>query len=123
MFKEKFQYAVLYYIPDLKRGENVNFGIIMQRKERGKCEARLKANENFSPKPDFDKRTYQKWLEYFRERIEELKKENSQDIIASLKAEIKRPGNYNISEQGIFEAESGSLEKITEYMYQQTCGA
>ena len=128
MFRFQYNYAILRYVPDLKRCEPLNFGVIVEKRGRAGSsqEVALRFNKSFNPrskKHSFNRKNYKEWINFFEERTKELQKESVESIIKELRENLRNtPHNYTLTESLIFESNSDSLDATANYLY-DTCVA
>ena len=122
-FQYSYLYTLLRYVPDLKRNEPLNFGIVVE-KDR---EALVRLNTDFDPRDKrtdidvFNKENLGEWIHYITSELETFQGQTA--ILFQLSNRLKIQGvqgQYKLSlPANIYFEEELPLEQVANQLYQE----
>lgn len=121
MSEKEYKYQIIRYVPDLKRMEPQNIGVVVQDVDGASC----KLWTHFRPlgdRPDFDYQNFRKWREFFEMEVNGPQIEmfqpprHSEEFLEYLQSRCK--GNYTITRPLHAVMETSDLEDVRDELYQ-----
>jgi len=121
MSEQPYLYQIIRYVPDLRRMEPQNIGVIVQGKDETKC----RLWTHFRPsgdKPNFDFSNFRKWRNFFETEINgpQIKlfqpPRQSPKFLEYLQSRCK--GNYILTRPLHLTMRTSDIEEVTETLYQ-----
>lgn len=121
MNERPFLYQIIRYVPDLRRMEPKNIGVIVQ----GQSELRLRIWTHFRPgddKPDFDYANFRKWREFFEDEVNGPQialfqpARYTPEFLEYLQSRCK--GNYIVTRPLHLEMRTESIDEVTQHLYE-----
>lgn len=121
MNERPFLYQIIRYVPDLRRMEPKNIGVIVQ----GGSEVRLRLWTHFRPgddKPDFDYANFRKWREFFEEEVNGPQialfqpPHHSPEFLEYLRSRCQ--GNYILTVPLHITMRTESINEVTQHLYE-----
>jgi hypothetical protein len=121
MSERDYLYQIIRYVPDLRRMEPQNIGVVVQ----GQFGVTCRIWTHFRPlgdKPDFDYGNFRKWREFFEAEINGPQigmfqpPRQSPDFLEYLQSRCK--GNYIVTRPLHIEMQEQDDEEVTKYLYE-----
>ena len=121
MSEQEYLYQIIRYVPDLRRMEPQNIGVVVQ----GEFGVTCRFWTHFRPlgeKPDFDYVNFRKWREFFESEINgpQIKMfqppRESPDFLEYLQSRSK--GNYIATRPLHVVMQAESIEQVRDYLYE-----
>lgn len=120
MNERPYLYQIIRYIPDLRRMEPQNIGVLVQ----GQSQLRYQLWTHFRPgdkKPDFDFVNFRKWREFFEEEVNGPQialfqpPRHSTEFLEYLQSRCG--GNYVVTRPLHVAMPTEDIDEVTEYLY------
>ncbi|HSB08807.1 MAG TPA: DUF3037 domain-containing protein [Blastocatellia bacterium] len=121
MNERPFLYQIIRYVPDLRRMEPKNIGVIVQ----GQSALKLRLWAHFRPgddKPDFDYANFRKWREFFEEEVNGPQialfqpPRHSPEFLEYLQSRCR--GNYIVTRPLHVAMRTDNIEEVTQHLYE-----
>lgn len=121
MNERPFLYQIIRYVPDLRRMEPKNIGVIVQ----GQSDLKLRLWKHFRPgddKPDFDYANFKKWREFFEEEVNGPQiplfqpPRHSPEFLEYLHSRCR--GNYIVTRPLHIAMQIADIDEVAEYLYE-----
>lgn len=120
MNESAYLYQIIRYVPDLRRMEPKNIGVIVQ----GQSDLKLRLWTHFRPgddKPDFDYANFRKWREFFEEEVNGRQialfqpPHHTREFLEYLQSRCG--GNYVVTRPLNVTMRTEDIDEVTEYLY------
>ncbi|SRR6266404_220470 len=121
MSEQDYLYQIIRYIPDLRRMEPQNIGILVQSESGITCRLWTRFRP-LGDKPDFDYANFRKWREFFELEINgpQIKMfqppRESREFLEYLQSRCK--GNYTVTRPLHVAMEANHIDQVRDYLYE-----
>lgn len=121
MSEQQYLYQIIRYVPDLRRMEPQNIGVIVQSELGVTCRFWTHFRP-LSDKPDFDYGNFRNWREFFETEVNGPQIEifqpprQSREFLEYLQARCK--GNYIVTQPLLITMHSAEIEQVRDYLYE-----
>lgn len=124
MNERPYLYQIIRYVPDLRRMEPQNIGVLVQGQSQLRYQLWTHFRPHFRPgdkKPDFDYLNFRRWREFFEEEVYGPQialfqpPRNSPEFLEYL--QTRCGGNYVVTRPLHVTMRTEDIDEVTEYLY------